>query len=123
MAGPDLTTRPLAPEELGVLNVLLGHNFPGVEELRVQAQRLLARKGCKCGCGTIHLLPQGSAMRASRVKNAVPVEGAVQNEAGESVGGVLLFVHDGYLAELEVYSFYDAPLPMPDPSRVRVVSA
>ncbi len=41
---------------------------------------------------------------------------------GEAIGGVLLFVQEGYLAELEVYFFGDEPLPMPSPTHVKWVS-
>ncbi|WP_328414873.1 hypothetical protein OG470_21500 [Micromonospora sp. NBC_00389] len=39
------------------------------------------------------------------------------DDQGKTSGGILLFVHEGQLADLEVYS-YDDPLPMPSPDRV-----
>ncbi|SFT82436.1 hypothetical protein SAMN05660657_03301 [Geodermatophilus amargosae] len=38
---------------------------------------------------------------------------------GEPIGGLLLFVDEGRLSGLEVYSLDDAPLPMPCLERVR----
>jgi hypothetical protein len=41
----------------------------------------------------------------------------VVDDRGKTIGGILLFVHEGQLADLEVYS-YDEPLPMPSADRV-----
>jgi hypothetical protein len=39
---------------------------------------------------------------------------------GAAVGGLLLFVTDGFLAWLEAYAYaYDQPLPLPTIDRVR----
>lgn len=35
----------------------------------------------------------------------------------DDIGGVLLFLKDGLLSSLEVYS-YDEPLPLPEPHQV-----
>jgi hypothetical protein len=98
-----------------VLKALLAHDFPGVEELRVQSRDVLARPGCGCGCGTIHLFPQGPDLPASPAKSPVPVEGTFR----DAVGGILLFVHNGFLSELEVHSFEEEPLLVPEPHRIQ----
>jgi len=49
----------------------------------------------------------------------VPVVGTVVDADGEPIGGLLLFVDDGRLSGLEVYSLADDPLPMPLPEQVR----
>jgi len=51
----------------------------------------------------------------------VPAEGQVVDSAGNELGGLLLFLQDGSLASLEVYS-YDEPLPLPAPETVRWVT-
>jgi hypothetical protein len=103
--------RPLSPNEHALVDALLSQEFPGVEALREQARSLLARPGCTCGCGTIDLLPQGRPPRSAAASPAAP-EGRVRNEAGDEVGGLLLFIRHGLLESLEVYS-YDEPLPLP----------
>ncbi|MFC4016641.1 hypothetical protein ACFOW4_01580 [Micromonospora sp. GCM10011542] len=109
--------RPLSPEEAGVLDALLAQDFPGVDELRVQSRNVLAQPSCGCGCGTIWLLPQGRDLPASAATSPVPAEGTVLDEYGRTIGGILLFVGEGQLADLEVHSYYE-PLPMPSPDRV-----
>ncbi len=49
----------------------------------------------------------------------MPVVGTVVDADGEPIGGLLLFVDDGRLSGLEVYSIADDPLPVPLPERVR----
>jgi len=50
----------------------------------------------------------------------VPAEGQVFDSAGNGLGGLLLFLQDGFLASLEVYS-NDEPLPLPALETVRWV--
>ncbi len=111
--------RPLTQNERALVDGLLAQSFEGVEALREQAKNLLAgtTPACTCGCGTIDLLPQGDAPR-SHATSPVASGGAVRDEAGAEVGGLLLFLEDGRLASLEVYS-YDEPLPLPSAERVR----
>ena len=86
--------------------------------LRQQAVDVMAVGGCDCGCGTIDLVPAPGATPAS-VRNYVPVEANLQNVDGAPIGGVLLFVADGLLDRLEVYSYGDSgPLEMPPVERL-----
>jgi hypothetical protein len=110
--------RPLTSNEVTLLDALLRHEFSGVDELRVQAGQVRASPGCTCGCGTLNLHVPDTAPR-SGAGNPVPVEGTVVDADGEPIGGLLLFVDDGRLSGLEVYSLVDDPLPMPLPERVR----
>lgn len=103
---------PLTEHESALLNALLSHDFPGVAELREQAQHVLTKKGCQCGCGTIDLVLDATPTPRSEASSPAPVEGVVNNDEGEPIGGLLLFVGDGMLGSLEVYS-YDDPLPLP----------
>ena len=109
--------RRLSRVESALLDALLGHDFPGVEALREQARDVLASKGCGCGCGTINLTPQDHDVPRSTASSPAEVEGRVLDAKGEDVGGLLLFVRDGLLSSLEVYSYYD-PLPLPEPGNV-----
>jgi hypothetical protein len=110
--------RPLTGNERALLDALLRHEFPGVNELRVQARQTSASPGCTCGCGTLDLHVPDTAPRSS-ASSPVPVEGTVVGADGEPIGGLLLFVEDGRLSSLEVYSLVDDPLPMPLRERVR----
>lgn len=108
----------MSQTEAAVLDVLLAHEFEGVDPLRAQATDLLGRRGCDCGCGTIGLVPQSPDAPRSSAPSPVPVEAPVVDSAGEPVGGVLLFVKDGLLSSLEVYSFAEEPLQMPETTRL-----
>lgn len=109
--------RPLSRVERELLDALLAHDFPGVEPLREQARNVLASKGCECGCGTINLLPQDQEASRSTSSSPAEVEGRVLDEQGQDIGGLLLFLRNGRLSSLEVYS-HDEPLPMPELCRV-----
>ena len=110
-------SRPLTAEERRLLDGLLAYDFPGVQELRSQARDLRTKKGCTCGCGTIDLIVQDPRLLPSDAVSPVPVEGHIRGVDGEDVGGVLLFVSNGLLASLEVYS-YGEPLPLPRSDQV-----
>jgi hypothetical protein len=103
---------PLSADERSLLDALLAHEFPGVRQLREQALHVLAKRGCGCGCGTIEFVSDGASSPRSAVSSPAPVEGLVYDADGDVVGGLILFLQDGTLQSLEIYS-YDQPLPLP----------
>lgn len=109
--------RRLSQVERALLGDLLAHDFAGVEPLREQARHVLASRGCECGCGTINLTPQDQDAPRSTSSSPAGVEGRVLGADGEDIGGLLLFLEDGLLSSLEVYS-YDEPLPLPESRQV-----
>jgi hypothetical protein len=111
------TPTPVTPEQVDLLDAFLSHDFPGVEALRAQTPGLLAKRGCLCGCGTIDLIPQRDGLEPSDARSPVEVSGHVVDADGNPVGGVMLWLEDGFLTSLEVYS-YDEPLPLPAVSRL-----
>ena len=104
-------------DERAVLDGLLAHDFPGVGELREQLAGLRVAPGCDCGCGSIALVVTPGTPR-SAAASPVPVEGLVTDQAGQQIGGVMLWLDDGRLASIEVHS-WEGPMPMPPVSRVR----
>lgn len=113
------TPRPLSRGERLLLDGLLAHDFPGAPELREQAMLALAIPGCGCGCGTIDfVLESGADAPVSPAESPVPVEGEVHDGDGEVVGGLLLFLEAGRLGGLEVFTYGDEPLPLPEHQRV-----
>jgi hypothetical protein len=109
--------RRLSQVERALLDDLLAHDFAGVEPLREQARNVLASRGCECGCGTINLMPQDQDAPRSTSSSPTEVEGRVLGADGADTGGLLLFLKDGLLSSLEVYS-YDEPLPLPEPRQL-----
>ena len=117
---PDLhrESRPLTQLERRLLDSLLALDFPGVEALRLQADTVLAFSSCPCGCGSIgfeHL----NGLRPGPSGVTVPLNPIVHNGNGDDVGGLILFLSDGLLQDLEVYSFGTEPLPLPEVEFVR----
>jgi hypothetical protein len=108
---PSDVPRQLTGDERRVLDGLLANDFDGADALRIQATSVAARRGCECGCGTIELVPQPNAPR-STASSPLPAEGRVFDDEGKEIGGLLLFLEEGQLPSLEVYSF-DQPLPLP----------
>jgi hypothetical protein len=113
--------RLLKPEESAVIRVLLDHaDFDGRDELleQVPAARVVGR--CGCGCATVELAVD-KAPADDAVSYPIPNQATVLDEDGNLIGGVLLFVKDGRLAELVVYSFEDEPIRVfPGADRLRL---
>ena len=108
--------RPLTTTERALLDALLAHDFPGAAELRAQVRRATSTPGCTCGCGTLDLQVPDD-VPAATVGGPASVEGTVRDADGDPIGGVLLFVEQGRLSRLDVYSYGD-PIPLPAPERV-----
>ena len=112
--------RPLTEDESVLLQAILSHDFPGVEQLRAQARDLRAKSSCACGCGSIFLLPRGEGLSASSRQHTVPVSGHVLDDHGDVVGGVVLWLEEGFLSQLEVH-WNDNPIPIPNVDNVEWV--
>lgn len=115
--------RPLKNDERALLDGFLALDFEGVVALRDQARGAMAAPGCTCGCGSLSLFPNGASPR-STAASPIPSEGRIRDDAGEEVGGLLLFLDTGRLSYMEVYSYfmevysYFDPLPLPPPEHV-----
>jgi hypothetical protein len=104
---------PLSNDERSLLDGLLNQDFPGVDALRLQVEWVHAKRGCECGCGTIELVITRDGLPRSEAASPAPVEGLIVEPGGNGVGGLILFLKDGYLASLEVYAYGIEPLPLP----------
>jgi hypothetical protein len=95
--------RDLTDEERALLDFLLQRDFEGRDALLVQAATVQTRgSSCGCGCPSFSLVPDVSLTRATT--NAGVVSDAHGTDPGGTPTGVLLFVKDGYLDDLEIYS-------------------
>ncbi|WP_336212560.1 hypothetical protein [Nonomuraea sp. LPB2021202275-12-8] len=105
--------RHLSAEEQAVILALLAQDFPGAEELRAQIPSALVTGHCGCGCATVDLRP-GTGPRAL----SSPVQDGLLVSASAHGGGdgVLLFVEDGHLSCLEIYTIDDEPASLPCPA-------
>ncbi len=109
--------RPLDPNEQVLLDGLLSLDFDGVAALRAQARDVRVAPGCTCGCGSLDLFVAATSS-LSTAPSPIPAEAAVLDDAGEEIGGLLLFLDAGRLSYMEVYSYFD-PLPLPLVEHVR----
>lgn len=110
--------RPLTDRERALIDRFLSYDFPGVEQLRAQLSTLQAWSSCSCGCGSIALLADRRVAASPRTTWS-PLEADVIDDAENLIGGLLLFTNDGYLDDLEIYSFQDEPLQLPPVDRIR----
>lgn len=94
----------LSVAERGVLVAVLSYaDFAGRESLLVQIDAVRVVGRCDCGCATVDLAVE-NALTSDAVAYPISNEATVLDARGDAIGGVLVFVRDGYLARLEVYS-------------------
>ena len=120
-ARPDLP-RPLLPIERDTLRALLDcADFPGRDELVAQAESATVVGYCPCPCATIDLevdrtLPRGPDLPAG----TIPTEASVLDAAGETIGGIIVFVDEGYLSALEIFDYGEPISPLPPLERLEL---
>ncbi len=106
-----------------MLLALLNHaDFDGRDELLAQVEVARVVGYCGCGCASVDLAVDGSPA-ATSVAHPIPNEATVLGADGEAVGGLLVFVSDGYLSMLEVYNYSIEPIsPLPPTARLELFS-
>jgi hypothetical protein len=116
-----VTARPPTHDEREVIDAVLAHDFEGADALRHQWAHALVEPSCKCGCGSIGFVFDGTVPqeRRSVAPSPLPTDGDVLGEDGELIGGLLVLVRDGVLYDVDVYSFTDGPILFPPLARVR----
>lgn len=112
--------RPLRDDERALLDAIVAAAAPPGERAALRAQAAVAEVTGRCGCGCASVeLRVGGAVPASAAES--PLDGGtVLGDAGELLGGVLLFLEDGRLSGLELYGLDDEPIAtIPSPDRIR----
>lgn len=110
--------RALTSEENALIEWLLLHGEPCARNFLHQVELVRVRSRCSCGCPSIDLaVPQTTPAAATNVRLLADFVGTV----GKELVGVLLHQSGGWLTELEIYAFGEAPVPfiLPDPSTLR----
>ncbi|GAA4883994.1 hypothetical protein [Kitasatospora terrestris] len=120
----DSSTRDrLPPEAVELLQALLRDDTPAHRALRSQIPHLRVTGGCPCPCPSLDFGPAEVgevAVEPAPVTGQPVAEAVVLDAAGQEIGGVMVFAHDGYLSNLEVYTWEDAPMAgLPAPDRLR----
>ena len=118
---PPTDWRDLLENERALIDALTSDPFPNSTALRHQIEHAKAQLGCGCGCGTISLaVNRDLADRAAASQNRVHSEALVVDDHDNFIGGLLLFIDDGYIDSLEVYTFTDDPQPLPALDSIRL---
>lgn len=113
--------RPLTAAESAVLALLLSVEFPGVDELRLQAASAAVVRRCDCGCPSVALeVPEGVPLASGLSSRLVPAEGVVSPIGDGVPGEIILFVDDGRLSYLEYVCYADVPKEWPALDRISV---
>jgi hypothetical protein len=97
-----------------MLMAILTHaDFDGRDALVAQAHSARVNSYCGCGCATVGLEVDRATPPALQATSPIPNEAAVLDADGEEVGGIIVFLDDGYLCGLEIYSWDDPIAPFP----------
>jgi hypothetical protein len=111
--------RSLTPQEKAVLRALLKHaDFDGRGALLGQIDVAQVVGRCGCGCATVDL-EVGERPVDEAASRPLPNQANVIGADGEPIGGVMVFIANGRLSTLEVYSNTDEPInPLPSVSEL-----
>lgn len=113
--------RELSDAERSLLDFLLTKLFPGREALLRQSETVRTTgSSCGCGCPSFSLVPDRS-VPAADVPERVPTDAHGLDPGGNSIG-VLLFVDDGYLSEVEIVSHKGVSTfaGLPEPAALKI---
>ncbi len=110
MADPAYLSLPLrdpTDAELAALTKVLSFDFEGVEELREELNGLQVRASCDCGCPSIALFHPESHDTYSPEDKAgmAPIDFMITTgpDPDDHGGGIIVWLVNGHLADLEVY--------------------
>ena len=103
-------SRELDSDETRVLNALLSLDFEEAEIVRQQLPSARVVGRCDCGCASVDLQVADGPRPAVTISSPIPPEATVFDGRGQPIGGVILFLNDGFLSMLEVYAFGQEPI-------------
>jgi hypothetical protein len=116
-----METRELTLNEQGIVELLLTRDFPGRDALLVQAETVRTTGlSCTCGCPSFSL-EADRALPPAAVVDRRPSDAHGTDPGGHQIG-VLLFVDDGYLADVEIFSYEEESVfaGLPDPGALKL---
>jgi hypothetical protein len=101
----------LSGPEREVLEAWLSHDVPSARELR---QQLEARHGSSLRAAAAAAAAAARSVSLatktpSKVSSLFEIDAFIVDESGVPIGGMVLFVRDGRLHDIDVHSWTDAP--------------
>jgi hypothetical protein len=112
--------RPLTDRELAVLRAWLSFDVESAVELRTQLEAApLVDRSCECGCSSIGFVHSVETANVVGV-GVFPIDAVVLDDAGESIGGMVLLTKAGHLHDVDVHTWTDN-FEFPDLDHVRFV--
>ena len=114
---PETFPRELTAREGEILDFMLGVDDPRVEPLREQRKSVVATGLCGCGCASIHLAVDRERHEPAAICRQ-PISAdfdAARADLGDKreVGGLLVFLDEGWLSLLEVWWMEAPPAEFP----------
>lgn len=98
---------------------LLEHLLAGRPGLLAQLPHTTLGATCRCGCVCVDLEVDTAAVAPCRVAQDLAADASFPHEGTPDLGGCMVWVSEGYLSYLEVYSLGEGPVTdWPDPSSV-----
>ena len=112
--------RELNQAERLLLDFLLAKPFSGRDALSRQAETVqTGGSSCTCGCPSFSLVPDKS-LPPTEISGRAMVSDADGLDPGGTEVGVLLFIDEGYLFDVEVFNYGDAFGGLPHPSALKI---
>jgi hypothetical protein len=96
---------PMSAAERGVLDFLLGAEFPGVEALRHQALHAEVTGLCGCGCPSFGLSIDESLAVGAETNPKTPVDVEARSRSSDPPYELLLITRDGWLSYVELVTY------------------
>jgi hypothetical protein len=110
--------RALTARESEILDFMLGVDDPRVEPLRQQRKSVVATGLCGCGCASIHLAVDRERHEPAAIcRQPISADfNSARADLGDKreVGGLLVFLDEGWLSLLEVWWMEAPPAEFPE---------
>jgi hypothetical protein len=109
----------MTDDERQLLLDMLGQYDGDTSGLREQVAKARVVSSCRCGCGSLGFVFDERRRTDAPPAELLPIVGSIVNDDRDFIGGLMLYVRDGRLYDLEVFSYTSEPQPTPDPAQVR----
>jgi len=107
----------IPPDAVRLLEALLASDEPVHRALLAQIPHLRVTGRCACSCASVDFGLNTALVSAAPVTANPVAEATVADADGLPIGGALVFASEGYLSNLEIYTWGDhqiTRLPSPD---------